>query len=1026
MTLQFAPNMRTRLILAFFIVTLLPMGMLAWLNNRTTRQALIEDANRALFAVASQTAASLDAFISSNLNEIRTEAGLPSMLDYLQADRQAPGEATLQEDMFGLLTSLAARDVNIASYALLDVQGDVVLDTQIENRGKSEAVEPYFVAVRQPDGPAVVVSPVRFYEGEAYLVFISPIRDDFGRIAGALRVRFRAQVLQLILEEKNGLAGSGSFGVLFDEYHLHLAHGVQPDANFLPIVRFPPETETLLRSQNRLPNLAAGNLYSMQLDDLNEHLSNPETQRFFEAEDVATGDLTNQVAIAEMHTQPWLVAFFQPQDVFLAPIEEQSRSTAILLAAFSLVAVFMALGVATRLGQPITHLAEEVARFTSGEFETRSDIHSADEIGALSRNFNFMAEKVQSLLKGLEHRAHELENEIQERQRAEERFRASEDRYRLISELASDYVYSVDLTPQGELVLGWATDAFTRFTGYDSENLKARGGWPTLVHPDDRQRYLDDRARLLESGEPDMTEYRIVTREGETRWLRDYRRPVHDPQTGRLARFYGAAQDISAQKTADLQLVGAKNAAEMANRSKSIFLANMSHELRTPLNAIIGFAQLLSSNTGLPAEPRQQVQIINRSGEHLLNLINDVLEMSKIEAGRATLQLHAFDLRRLLEDILSMLSLRVQDKGLELTTEIAEDLPRYVRSDESKLRQILINLINNAIKFTEQGKISVRIACAMDDRTTLNFEVEDTGAGMSKEEMATLFEPFIQTPTGEQQSEGTGLGLTISREYVQLMGGNITVRSEPGKGSLFRFDIRMEMAEEQPERISAPARRVVAMAPNQPRYRILIVEDKEENRLLLRQLLEPLGFEVREAADGRQGVAVWQEWQPHLIWMDIRMPVMDGYAAMQAIRGLPGGAETVIIALTASAFEENRADSIQAGAYDFVRKPFRNQEILERLARHLGVKYVYADDFVEPKTTPRRAEIRQVELGPVSAEWCQRLHTAASRADGDQVRAMLVELRPEQGALAAELATLADNFRFDLIMQSCQAAEAQR
>jgi PAS domain S-box-containing protein len=329
----------------------------------------------------------------------------------------------------------------------------------------------------------------------------------------------------------------------------------------------------------------------------------------------------------------------------------------------------------------------------------------------------------------------------------------------------------------------------------------------------------------------------------------------------------------------------ARRAAEAANQAKSAFLANMSHELRTPLNAILGFTQLMDRDPNLTAEQQENLGIINRSGEHLLALINEVLEMSKIEAGRVTLEENSFDLYRLLDGLEEMFRLRARDKGLALSFERAENVPQYVRTDEGKLRQVLSNLLGNAVKFTQEGGVALRVGTKDEGRRTkdqppsvvrrssLVFEVEDTGPGMAPEELAVVFDPFVQATSGQQPQEGTGLGLSISQQYVRLMGGDITVSSEVGRGSLFQFDVQAGLADAAEVQAAQPRRRVLGLEPNQPIYRLLVAEDKETNRQLLVKLLEPLGFEVQEAVNGQEAIEVWERWEPHLIWMDMRMPV---------------------------------------------------------------------------------------------------------------------------------------------------------
>jgi two-component system sensor histidine kinase ChiS len=499
-----------------------------------------------------------------------------------------------------------------------------------------------------------------------------------------------------------------------------------------------------------------------------------------------------------------------------------------------------------------------------------------------------------------------------------------------------------------------------------------------------------------------------------------------------------------------VQLERSKEAAEAANRAKSIFLANMSHEFRTPLNAILGFTQLMNRDTSLAAEQQENLGIISRSGEHLLGLINDVLELSKIEAGRATLNEQSFDLHHLLHGLEEMFRLRAEDEGLTLIFDRAPDVPQYVRADEGKLRQVLMNLLGNAVKFTQEGSVALRVRYlagqpASQPTGRLHFSVEDTGPGIAPEEMAAVFDPFVQTASGQRSQEGTGLGLPISQQFARLMGGDLTVRSELGQGSTFQFEVPVEVLDASGVQAAQPTRRVIGLEPGQRTYRLLIVDDKEVNRKLMVRMLTdlgppPLGFEVREAVNGQEAIEIWERWEPHLIWMDMRMPVMDGYEATRRIKATIKGQATVIVALTASALEEDRVIMLSEGCDDYMRKPFREADLFDALARHLGVRFVYQEVAQDRERRPRipgepsqgapaltAGDLELVErMAALSPDWVADLREATILGDLGLILARIERIREQDAALAEALAALAHDFDHDKILALIQQAGAQR
>lgn len=607
--------------------------------------------------------------------------------------------------------------------------------------------------------------------------------------------------------------------------------------------------------------------------------------------------------------------------------------------------------------------------------------------------------------------------------------------------------------------------------GYQDINVgRSVAEWRDRLHPADRNR-VETALEAYLRGELDQyyIEYRLQSGDGSYKWILD-RGKAQWNDRGVPVRMVGACTDISDRKQTELELQQAKEAAKIANRAKSEFLASMSHELRTPLNAILGFSQILSKDAALSQNHREQLEIINSSGEQLLEIINDILEMSNIESGKTHFHATHFDLLALLANLEQKFLPKARQKGLNLQLALADNVPQYVRTDREKLHQVLIHLLDNAIKFTEKGKVLLQVTTVPEEKEfflhyqdklvsdayskslqVFRFAVLDTGVGMNSLELEKLFDAFEKANSYRRSRySGTGLGLPISRHFVELLGGEITVRSQPGSGSEFTFDIPVAIAQSANTKNYFPNSKILSLLPGQPEYRLAVATGSQENPTYLQQVLTNVGFAVKTAANHQELVELWQKWQPHLIFIEASTLVGQAIAAIDEIRDLQQQQqpqnqqtnrdwfyqETVAIALV----ENNntpygKTQMLAAGCNHCLHIPVSPTTILQTTAEYLDVRYLYersepilSNALFSPASEKNPIGETDASLSAALADlptqWLQKLHQAAMEADSESVLRLLGSLSEttESPSLSTELANLARNFDFDAIVTCTETA----
>ncbi|MEG3987216.1 ATP-binding protein [Microcoleus sp. S28C3] len=600
----------------------------------------------------------------------------------------------------------------------------------------------------------------------------------------------------------------------------------------------------------------------------------------------------------------------------------------------------------------------------------------------------------------------------------EKELQAAEAKYRSIFNNSINGIFQI--TPAGEYLS--ANPALAEIYGYNSPGELI--GKLTNLNP---QLYIDPNRReefvknIGDRGSVADFESQVYRRDGSIIWISENARAMCD-ENGNILYYEGTVEDITEYKRAEQEIYAAKEAAENANRAKSEFLANMSHELRTPLNGILGYAQILKRSVKLGEHEQNSIEIIYQCGSHLLTLINDILDLSKIEAQKMELYPTEFHFPAFLQAVAEICRIRAEQKSLKFSYQPDPDLPIAIHADEKRLRQALINLIGNAIKFTKIGNISFSVSLIEKNINfshqtccKIRFSVKDTGVGIKPEEIAKIFLPFEQVGSRKNQAEGTGLGLAITQKIIQLMGSTIQVTSQLQMGSIFGFDLELLEATEWVNTSSQTDKgKIIGFKGNS--QKLLVIDDRWENRSVIVNLLSPLGFEVIEATNGKQGLNIATHAKPDLVITDLVMPEMDGFQLMEYWKTSLELKDIKIIVSSASVFETDQNQSLQAGAVDFLAKPVQAEELLEKLELHLQIEWIYEAASLMPSGRKPNYD----KIVPPPPEALDKLFNLALRGNLKEIikqTKTLEETDPKYMSFASKLRQLAKEFQEKKILE---------